>query len=77
LTIGGKSSDITIDENLEGVYGFIVPGPSEKDPEGNLRTSLEIHYKSSPQSKKFDSIDILEENQTIAILDKIIKYTRD
>ncbi len=77
ITIGGKGSDIIIDENLEGVCGFIVPGPSEKDPKGNLRTSLEIHYKSSLQSKKFDSVDILEKNQTITILGKIIKYIRD
>jgi len=77
MTIGGEGANIIIDENLKGVYGFIVPGPSEKDLGGNLRTSLEIHYKSSLQSKKFDSVDILEKNQTMTILDKIIKYTRD
>lgn len=76
VTIGGSGANIIIDENLNGIFGFIVPGPIEKDEEGNLKTSLEIHYKSSLESKKFD-IDILEENQTMTILGKVIKYIRE
>jgi len=81
MTFGGEGSQIVIDQNIIGIYGFIVPGQSEKDPEGNLRTSLEIHYKSTPESKKPDAIDILEEGQTITItidkIGKVIKYIRE
>ncbi|MGC8691071.1 MAG: vWA domain-containing protein [Caldisericum sp.] len=77
MTIGGKGADIIIDDSKQGIFGYIVPRLSEVDPKGNLRTSIEIHYKSSSESKKFDIVDTLENNQTMTIFGKIIKYIRD
>ncbi len=74
VTLGGKGSDITIDPNIKGVYAYLV-AKLEKY-EDSVEKIIELHSKSDEKDKNFENQEILGNNSTFKVKDKIIRYKK-
>jgi len=77
MTIGGRDCNIILGDEVSEKVGFVKAVWGEKNEEEIRETLPEIHYKSSSESKKFDSEEILDDNSTVTILNKVIKYRKE